>query len=82
VLHGGVEYFFLRAGDLEGAILFARVIPAIDGLSLRGHKSRSVKPFLPRRKSGVKFVAANPSFGGPPHFKAPNNFGVKIRVYR
>ena len=37
MLHRRVEDFFFRAGNLERAILFARVIPAIDGFSLRCH---------------------------------------------
>ena len=45
MLHRCVEHFFFRAGNLERAILFARVIPAIDGFSLCGHKNWSVKQF-------------------------------------
>jgi len=37
MLHRGVEHFLFGAGNLERAILFARVIPAIDGFSLCGH---------------------------------------------
>jgi hypothetical protein len=32
--HRCVEHFFFRTGDFQGAIVFARVIPAIDGFSL------------------------------------------------
>ena len=42
MLDRGVEDFFFSAGNLERAILFARVIPAIDGFSLCGHKNWSV----------------------------------------
>ena len=38
MLHRRVEDFFFRAGNFERAILFARVIPAIDGFSLCGHR--------------------------------------------
>ena len=37
MLHRCLEHFFFRAGDFQRAILFARVIPAIDGFSLRCH---------------------------------------------
>src|SRR5258708_14787348 len=45
MMHRRLEHFFFRAGNLERAILFARVIPAIDGISLCGHKNWSVKQF-------------------------------------
>jgi hypothetical protein len=35
MLHRRVEDFFFRAGNLDRAIVFAWVIPAIDGFSLR-----------------------------------------------
>jgi hypothetical protein len=45
MLHRRVEDFFFRAGNLERAILFTRVIPAIDGFSLCCHKDWSLKQF-------------------------------------
>ena len=35
MLRRRVEHFFFGAGNFERAMLFARVIPAIDGFSLR-----------------------------------------------
>jgi hypothetical protein len=69
MLHRRVEDFFFRAGNLERAIFFARVISAIDGFSLCVHRNWSVKQFYrdekaassrrtpkPRKRSGQKFV--------------------------
>ena len=49
-----VEHFFFRAGNLQRAIFFARIIPAIDRFPCVGHKNWSAKVVLLRRKSGVK----------------------------
>jgi len=68
MLHRRVEDFFFRAGNLERAILFARVIPAIDRFSLCGHKNWSVKPFYGEGKAA----------SSPPHSKAPKAFGAKF----
>jgi hypothetical protein len=67
--HRRIEHFFFRAGNLERAIVFARVVPAIDGFSLCAHKNWSVKQFYrdgkaassrrnpkPRKLSGQKFA--------------------------
>jgi hypothetical protein len=40
------------------------------GFRHRGHKKQECEAVLATRRSSVKFAAANPSFGGPPHSKA------------
>jgi hypothetical protein len=50
MLHRHVEHLFFRAGDFERAILFVRVIPAIDEFSVR-YKNWGVKTFYRDEKA-------------------------------
>jgi hypothetical protein len=43
MLHRRVELLFFPAGNFQRAILFARIMPAIDGFSLCDQKEWSVK---------------------------------------